>query len=153
MHYKSIDDMPVYNWFKCIDLKDYTFTLITHKECVKSELYGCEVAFSELYSQYIDTFGISNHLRDIIDLQNEIMLLKIDMVLESDKSKQTFITLKELELKDKLANKEEKTNTHKLAIEKQLGFRLNFKEVSVSEYYNYLNDLKDSSNGRATDKE
>ncbi len=152
MHYTSIDDFPIFNWFKCIDLKDYTFTLLNRKECTDSELLACEAMFSELYSQYIDAFGISNHLLDIIDLQNEIMLLKIDMVLENDKSKQTFITLKELELKDKLAKKEEKTNTHKLAIEKQLGFRLNFKEVSVSEYYNYLNDLKDS-NGRATDKE
>ena len=72
------------------------------------------------------------------------------MVLSDDKAIKTFIELKELELADKLNVKQSKTNTAKVAIEKYLGFRINEKEVTVKEYYDYLQAIKED-NGRATD--
>jgi hypothetical protein len=150
-YYLTIDEMPIYNWFKCIDLKDYTFVLKTKKECVESELNECEGIFGELYLQYIDAFGISEQLADILSIQNEILSLKIERVITNDKTIDSFIELKELELKDKVSVKQTKTNLIKVSIEKYLGFRLNEKEVTVVEYYNYLEALKE--NGRATNKE
>lgn len=145
--YDSIDEMPIYNWFKCVELKDYSYCA---KDRLKADLEACQIKFSELYAEYIDTFGISQQLSDIISLQNEILVLKIDMVLSDDKAIKTFIELKELELADKLNVKQSKTNTAKVAIEKYLGFRINEKEVTVKEYYDYLQAIKED-NGRATD--
>ena len=145
--YESIDEMPIYNWFKCVELKDYSYCA---KDRVKCDLEACQIAFSELYAEYVDTFGISQQLQDILGLQNEIDILKIDMVLTNDRGYLTFIELKELELADKLNVKQSKTNTAKVAIEKYLGFRLNEKEVTVKEYYEYLQAIKED-NGRATD--
>lgn len=147
-YYLTIDEMPIYNWFKCIDYKDYTFVSKDKKEC---DINECEAIFGDLYLQFIDTFGISEQLTDIIGIQNEILSLKIDLVLTNDKSIESFIELKELELKDKLNVKQTKTNLIKVSIEKFLGFRINEKEVTVVEYYNYLEALKE--NGRATNKE
>ena len=145
--YTSIDEMPIYNWFKCVELKDYSYCA---KDRLKADLEACQIKFSELYAEYVDTFGISQQLQDILGLQNEILVLKIDMVLTNDKTIRTFIELKELELKDKLNVKQSKTNTAKVAIEKYLGFRLNENEVTVKEYYDYLQAIKED-NGGATD--
>ena len=150
--YTHIDEMPIYNWFKCIESKDYTYCLIKRKVCVEDELNECMDAFNEMYCQYIDTFGIGENLQEILRLKNQILSYKIDIALTNDTSIQTFIDIKEIELNGLMDNKGTKTNTAKVAIEKYLGFRLNEKEVTVSEYYNYLKAIQED-NGRATDKE
>lgn len=144
--YNSIEEMPVYNWFKCIDLKDYSYCAI---DKVNVDLEKCKEAFSNLYNEFLDTFGINESLKQVIELQNEITILKIDKVLTENNSLQTFIELKQIELDELINVKAEKTKTYKVEIEKFLGFRINEKEVSVKEYYEYLEALKE--NGRATD--
>ena len=144
--YNSIEEMPVYNWFKCIDLKDYSYCAI---DKINVDLEKCKEAFSNLYNEFLDTFGINESLKQVIELQNEITILKIDKVLTENNSMQTFIELKQIELDELINVKSEKTKTYKVEIEKFLGFRLNEKEVTVKEYYEYLEAIKD--NGRATD--
>lgn len=150
--YNSIEEMPVYNWFKCIDLKDYSYCMvdrITTKYPYELHIQKCKECFSNLYNEFLDTFGINESLKQVIELQNEITILKIDKVLTENNSLQTFIELKQIELDELINVKAEKTKTYKVEIEKFLGFRINEKEVSVKEYYEYLEALKE--NGRATD--
>lgn len=147
--YDNIDNFPIYNWFKCIELKDYTYCLVNRIECNTEQLNKCKDMFSIMYSQYLDTFGISDSLNEIISLQNQILVLKIDKALTGDRFFETLIELKEIELKDRLNIKQTKTVSDKVAIEKYLGFRINEKEISVKEYYEYINALK-LDNGRAT---
>lgn len=143
--YTSIDELPIYNWFKCIDKKEYTY-VVKLGNATDDE---CKEQFSKLYEEYIDTFGISQQLQGIIEKQNEILVLKIDKVLTEDRTLQFFIDMKELELKDLMEVKQTGINKNKVLIEKYLGFRLNEKEVTVKEYYEYLEALKE--NGRSTD--
>lgn len=140
--YKDISEFPTYNWFKCIDTKDYKYCLIKPIECNQEQVNECQEAFERYYCEYLDTFGVSEQLQDIIRLQNDILSLKIDMVLTEDKSMQFNIDMVQLQLNDKLNVKQSKTNTAKIAIEKYLGFRINEKEVSVKEYYDYLEAIK-----------
>lgn len=148
--YKDISDFPIYNWFKCIDTKDYSWCMIERKQCDKAQLNECELAFSDMYSQYLDTFGVSDDLQAILRLQNQITIHKIDYVLTGDATHEVFIDIKEIELAKLMEVKEVKGNSAKVAIEKYLGFRINEKEVSVKEYYEYINVLK-AENGRETD--
>lgn len=142
--YTDIADFPIFNWFKCIDTKDYSYAMINRKECNAHQLNECMEAFSDLYCQYVDMFGISEHLQEIINLQNQILVHKIDMALTNDRSINMFIKIKEIELNDLLNVKQSKVNTSKIAIEKYLGFRLNEKEVTVKEYYEYLEAIKEN---------
>lgn len=139
--YTTIEDLPAYNWFKCVENKEYKYTLVDEKK-YKDELKDeCEIAFNNLYCEFIDTFGISKELGDILALQNQILVLEIDLSL-GKKTAKTFLNIKKLELEEKLNVEKPKTNLHKVAIEKYLGFRLNLKEVTTLEYYNYLEALK-----------
>ena len=92
---------------------------------------------------------VSQQLQSVIEKQNEILVLKIDKVLTEDRTLQFFIDMKELELQDLMEVKQSGVNKSKVLIEKYLGFRLNEKEVSTKEYYEYLEALKE--NGRPTD--
>lgn len=139
--YTTIEDFPAYNWFKCVEYKDYKYTLIDEKEYKDELKEECEDAFNKLYCEFIDTFGISKELGDIVNLQNQILVLEIDLSL-GKKTAKTFLNIKKLELEEKLNVEKPKTNLHKVAIEKYLGFRLNLKEVTTLEYYNYLEALK-----------
>lgn len=140
--YTDISDFPVYNWFKCIETRDYTYVMVNRKECKGDELVKCELVFSELYAQYIDTFGVGDNLQAIIRLQNQILSHKIDIALTGDISLETFIDIKEIELAKLMETKEVKGNGAKIAIEKMLGFQINERTTSVKSYYEYINELK-----------
>lgn len=142
--------MPIYNWFKCIDTKDYSYCSSERKNITEDVLKECEIAFNACYAEFIDTFGISPELAEIIRIKNKILMLKIDIALTGDKSLENFIEIEEIQLNERLEVKQTKTNTYKVAIEKYLGFRLNEKEVTVKEYYEYLQAIKEN-HGRATD--
>lgn len=150
MLYNDIADFPIYNWNKCIETKDYTWCLIERKECNENESIDCMQAFSDMYAQYIDTFGISDQLSSILSLQNQITVHKIDMALSGDGTIETFIDIKQLELDKLLEVKEVKGNSAKVAIERMMGFQINERTTSVKSYYEYINELK-NSNGRTTD--
>jgi len=150
MIYTSIEDMPIYNWFKCIDTKDYSYCSSERKNITEDVLKECEIAFNTCYAEFIYTFGISPELAEIIRIKNKILILKIDIALTGDKSLENFIEIEEIQLNKRLEVKQTKTNTYKVAIEKYLGFRLNEKEVTVKEYYEYLQAIKEN-HGRATD--
>jgi len=148
--FTTIEDMPIYNWFKCVEFKDYKYCLKNVYIAKNEDIVTYKAQFEALYSEFIDIYGISEHLKDIIDLQNEILIMEIDKVLTNDKSLQFDIDMAKIKLVEKLKVKQAKTNTTKVAIEKYLGFRLNEKEVTVKEYYDYLEAIKED-NGRTTD--
>lgn len=106
----------------------------------------CMAAFKKVYANYLDEFGVSDQLQDIIVKENEIMVLKIDLSLTGDQFLNTMIQIREAELTELKKINTTKTNTAKIAIEKWLGFRINEREVTVREYYDYLNTIQ--SNGR-----
>lgn len=146
-YYDSIDDMPVFNWFKCIEDKKYQFCMRNPKHFKDAMLSKATAAFSKVYAEYVDTFGVSDELQDIIAKENEILCLKIDKAITGDLFLETLIEIKEIELYELLKEKPGKANFAKVAIEKYLGFRLNDREVTVREYYDYLNVIKSESNG------
>lgn len=145
--YTSIDYMPVYNWFKCIEDKRYQFCMVNPKHFKDSILAKAKAAFSKIYAEYVDTFGVAESLQDIIAKENEILCLKIDKAITGDAFLETMIEIKQIELADLLKEKPTKTNFAKVAIEKYMGFRLNEREVTVREYYDYLNVIKSENNG------
>jgi hypothetical protein len=147
--YETIEDFPIKNWFKCIETQDYSYTLYERKELTDDEKNQCKDKFAQLYAEYIDRYGINDELKEIIRVQNEILITKIDSKLNNDESLQNIVEILEIELKDLLSVKTTKSNTIKVTIEKWLGFRLNEKEVTVTEYYDYLEAIKqDKNNGR-----
>ena len=144
MFYTTIEDMPIYNWFKVNSTGDLRFVLIKHR--TKYDTIKAKESFESLYSEYIDVFGISDSYVKVLELKARIAELRIDKAITEDSFIQNFINMAEMDLKD-LYSQTNKTNTNevKVHLEKYLGFRLNEKEVSVKEYYTYLNVMSTDS--------
>lgn len=141
--YNSIDDIPVYNWFKCIEKSEFQYVLKEPGELTDQ----CKEAFDILYCEFIDRYGINENLAEIIRLQNKILINKIDLALTGDKGIEMFIEIDELELKNLLYTKHTKQNSAKIAIEKYMGIRIDLKVTTVTEYYDYLEELKNNGRG------
>ncbi len=141
--YESIEDMPIYNWFK-VNNGDMRFMLI--KQTAKYDGKKAREYFDKIYSEYIDVFGISESYLKVIELKKQISVLNIEMAITGDRILKNFIKMAQIEL-DQINSKTNKTNTNevKVHLEKYLGFRLNEKETSVKEYYTYLNVMASDS--------
>lgn len=144
--HKSIDNLPIYSWFKIHETNDLTWLLIDKPEKVilsKKELNSLFAAWNIIFNEYIDTFGIPEKMKQILELKRDIQILKWELLLEKDRYYETFIDLKELQLKDLIKNEyTEKVNDVKVYIEKFIGFRIDEKIISVKEYYTYAEALK-----------
>ena len=149
--YETIEEMPIYNWFKIVDKSDYSFMLVDpKKDLTQEELADCYTQFEKLYSEFIDEFGLSETFIEVLDLKRIIMLHKIDMAITGNMTKKVHIKIAELDL-EKLMKQQNKTETNlTIVIEKHMGFQLDEKKVSVKKFYQYLQDIN-RSNGRATD--
>lgn len=141
--YESIEDMPIYNWFK-VNNGDMRFMLI--KQTAKYDGKKAREYFDKIYSEYIDVFGISESYLKVIELKKQISVLNIEMAITGDRILKNFIKMAQIEL-NQINSKTNKTNTNevKVHLEKYLGFRLNEKETSVKEYYTYLNVMANDS--------
>mgnify|MGYP003530780370 FL=1 len=141
--YESIEDMPIYNWFK-VNNGDMRFMLI--KQTKTYDKAKAREYFDKIYSEYIDVFGISESYLKVIELKKQISVLNIEMAITGDRILKNFIKMAQIEL-NQINSKTNKTNTNevKVHLEKYLGFRLNEKETSVKEYYTYLNVMASDS--------
>lgn len=104
--------------------------------------------FDTLYSDFIRTFGVSDSYKTYLDKVVEIRIAEIDMILFDDPSMETFIDIMKVELEDiKMSGSGGTYMDTAIAVEKNMGFKLNTKEVSVFEYYSYIKSLEKSVNG------
>jgi hypothetical protein len=145
-HFKDIDDLPVWNWFKINETDDLTFLLVEQRTTSAKEKDYLRRVFEKIYENFINTFGINEMLKRVLELRRDIAVLKLEMAIHNDGSRQTFIDIKEQEFKGILLEAEkEKNTTIKAYLDKYMGFRIDEKTVSVKDYYGYLALLKDES--------
>jgi hypothetical protein len=156
-YYTGIDDLPAWNWFRINETDDITYLLHRRRAVSKLERKHLEEIFGKIYEDYINTFGISEMLKQIMILKRDIAVLRLDMAINDDGSRQTFIDIKESELKQILLDAEGENNIQiKAYVEKFMGFHIDERAVSVKDYYSYIellkrevdNSHKHQSNGR-----
>lgn len=142
-YYKSIDDLPIYNWLKIQETNDISWMLKTNHSLNEVHKGILTVAFDNIYSQFIDAFGINPALEEILTIKRDIAVLTVDMMLEKDRSLINFIEIKERELKALIASKNQGSVMEVTAyVEKYMQFKINTKEVTVREFYGYINLMK-----------
>lgn len=105
--------------------------------------------FDELYSEFISIFGVSDSYKTYLEKLREIEIARIDMVLSKDSSMETFIDIMLVELEDIKDSTAGGTYMETaIAVEKNMGFKLNARELSVFEYYSYIKSLEKVADGK-----
>lgn len=145
-YYESVEDMPLYNWHKCIN-GDYYYARLDGKQL---DLTECELSFRKVYESYMNTFGVDKKYKERIDIIKKIALLQCDYLISKDQFKLTEIEVQNAKLE--MFNTETSSNvtlqTTLIHLSKWVGYRLDWKQVSVYEYYTLLEESsKQAKNG------
>lgn len=121
------------NWINFYENNDPKYLSRTGKVCKR-----INKVYEGLQAELIDNFGISPQFKAILENNIKITLLKTEIALKGDRTRQIFI--------DKLIQKNEEleaTNPKSdlaeniIAIEKHMGFRIDPKTITVFDFYKY----------------
>jgi len=139
-HYTSIDDLPQYNWRMISEKNDLSFMLIDkHKKFDKAKM---KIAFDKIKDEYIDTFGINDNYLKILELKKNIAMLEIDIAL-GDAFMEVYLDIAKNDL-NRLVNVGEKSKPFETTVRlsKHMGFSVNERLVSVREYADMVNVMR-----------
>jgi len=148
--YTSIEIMPIFNWQKIHDTKNLSFlykseTISIHrKEPNKFYLIPLSILWRDLQNQYIKEFGFSESFIMELNIEKQIAELIVDKICNDDKSLNTMINIKKMELAELRKTQVKKTTfAHECVILKKNGYLIDQFKTSVTEYYTSLNALQD----------
>lgn len=149
--YRDIDELPLYNYSKIIDTNELGYLIVDSspynlKKLDKKELFELSEVWKNINCQIIDYIGISDDMRQVLRIEKDISLLRLQMIETGDRSIDTIINLKELEL-NQIRPKEKKSIEESIVLlEIFLKMPINSKNTSVKRYYGYIDYIL--KNGR-----
>ena len=140
-HYESIDELPIYNWFKVHETSSFEYLLYVRKKLERWEVRRLNELWMVLYKQYIERFGYSEQFIEVMSKKREIALLKVDYITSGDKSLKVFIQIAEKELEE-MNGADVDFYESKSMLEKSLGFYIDIHKMTVAEYYSHFQVAK-----------
>lgn len=141
--YKSIDDMPIYNWHKIQKDADLTYIFIDKKGEINEIIYQ---RWEVLQDEYIERFGLEDGFKHHLRMMKKATQLNCDYIATKNALLLNEIAIIEAELNSIEEVKSMDFYEVKDYLEKHKGFRLDPKQVTVTEYYYSLKNMR---NGKA----
>lgn len=104
----------------------------------------------QIHQEYFNEFGVSDDFKKHFDMQKELMELECERSISGNKFLGTRINILKGELQNsKQENRESNVYDIKSYIDKYLGTRTDPKQITVREFYSYLELIKkDTRNGK-----
>ena len=80
-YYDTIQELPLINWWKFNESKDYKYFLKEYSDVSATKLLELETIYTKLMDEYTSEFGINEHLLLVLEKQIDIAKLKADFML------------------------------------------------------------------------
>lgn len=134
--WESIEDMPIYNWNKCLNGQlEYV-----HKKHLLTDKN--EKAFEKIYDEFISFRGTSKYEQKLFTAMKRKVMLECDYLRTGNRMNVTLIEIEEQKIEAIKKEQSESDGGGGFSIEKSLiilskwlGYRIDWKEVSVKEFY------------------
>ena len=141
-HYQSIEEVPLFNWQKCLE-GDVKYVNLETKEDS-----GNQEAFNKLYDSFLQKRGVNKEYKKYLDILKKKAMLQCEFLITKDNFKLT-----QIEIEDAKIVSLQKTSESGLSIEKTLiylgkwlGYRLDWKVITVTEFYSIMEEYEKQSN-------
>jgi hypothetical protein len=141
-HYQSIEEIPLFNWQKCLE-GDVKYVNLQAKEDS-----GNQEAFNKLYDSFLQKRGVNKEYKKYLDILKKKAMLQCEFLITKDNFKLTQIEIEDAKIVSLQKTSEEGLSIDKTLIYlgKWLGYRLDWKIISVSEFYSILEEYEKQSN-------
>jgi hypothetical protein len=141
-HYQSIEEVPLFNWQKCLE-GDVKYVNLETKEDS-----GNQEAFNKLYDSFLQKRGVNKEYKKYLDILKKKAMLQCEFLITKDNFKLTQIEIEDAKIVSLQKTSEEGLSIDKTLIYlgKWLGYRLDWKIISVSEFYSILEEYEKQSN-------
>ena len=150
LYYNSIEDMPYYNWRKCMEKEQYHFCRLDPKKGSKKE---DQKAWERIYDSYLSEFGLGKDYERILELQAEIASLECQFVYTNDRFLMNKIRELKSELEEFLGREvESDSDTILTYLRKWMGQWINTREITVREFYKMVRDYQREMKQRSQHK-
>lgn len=141
-HYDSLD-APVMIWERVHRTGDLSHLLLVKRRLTTRLTEQLQKVWENIYNEYLSEFGFSDDFISIKQKEVEIAMLKLQFIMDGDRSHDTFIEIAEIELNDlKEGSGKSDFMQTKIAIERTYKFQINMAKTSIREFYSYLKHLK-----------
>jgi hypothetical protein len=134
----------MYNWQKIHDTNELKYLFVNKQEIENNELL--ERRWSSIYDEYLEEFGLSKEYKDILKAKRKIANLQADYIIKGDRILLNFINIEKnaLESMYESTKKGSSFRDSLVHLEKMQGIKINTKEITVADYYNYLRSIKNN---------
>ncbi len=145
--YKSLEELPIYNWDKCVRTGELKYLLLEPN--LKCDIDLLEL-FKKFHQDYLDIFGANEESERYLSLLKQ-KIHHIEQIILGVKFHKNYLKIVDFEIE---AIEKKKGDTQDLfdicaILSKFMGFQLDVKKVTVVDYYKYINLLeKHNTNGR-----
>jgi len=142
-YYKNIEDLPIKLWFDIHETGNYNLLLISKTKVTDKVYNTLHKCWESIYEQYIKEFGLSDDYLAHINIKKKIANLQADLIITGQKHFKTLIKIEREKIKiNSLGEKKPASLNMNLAkMSKYYGFHLNSKELTVIDYYSYVNNI------------
>lgn len=155
--YETIEDLPLFRWRKINETNELDFLIVKSGAKANNKLKRLlPVLWDKIYSEFLDTFGINEDFKNIMELRRDILVLKMEIAVSGDRFILNHIRIAEREIEAlQVDNNDGSGNSNfvqaKAMISKFMGFPIDEKTTSVKDFYSYkelyLKENKQRVNG------
>ena len=140
-YFYSVDELPLYNWIKITEKREYIYT----RKDLKKGTDELDIrAYEIIYEVYIATFGLNKLYKKVLEQMKKKALAELDFVITGDRFKLNLVEmeLKKLESMLNNNNSDASIDTTLVHLSKWVGTWLNAKDITVKEYFNLVNEIQ-----------
>lgn len=137
--YNSVDELPIKIWFKIHDTGDLSL-LCKGKKIYFDEL---EILFETIYNEFISRFGFSDEYLSDLERKKRLANLQADFIITKQRHFKTLIAVeKEIQRQNAKDVSKQDLEITLAKISKYYGFKLSSRDLTVAEYYSYINNIQ-----------
>ena len=138
--YDTLEDLPIYNWFKVSETNDYRWLL---KSYDKESKVDYKPLFDKLNQEFLDIFGASSEREKLLSLLKRLIKHKADYLL-GKKHVINYIKVIEFQL-EQLGNQDvRKQSVFEICVvlSKYQSYNVDPKKTNVITFHSIINNLE-----------
>lgn len=130
----------MWNWSKVQETNNYKWLSLdsTYEDFSIESM----MIFNSIFAEYIAEFGIGEEYTKLLMKKRDLLIARSEYLISDNldhKMKMKFLQIDLDDLNDSMKDKEHTSEAEStIVLEQNLGVKLNLREITVKEYYNYV---------------